>query len=106
MARESTRALSEDLMRDGTTRRRIRLGATVIIATFVLGHLVTTRFHLVSQLSLPSPEAVLRRLFVLSSTASLGESLWGHALASIKVELLAWALAGVIGVLLGIRVTW
>jgi len=106
MARESTRALSEDLMRDGTTRRRILLGATGIIATFVLWHLVTTRFHLVSQLSLPSPEAVLERIFVLTSTEYLGETLWGHALASIKVVLLAWALAGVIGVLLGIGVTW
>lgn len=107
MTRTTTRARpSGALMQGGTTRRRILLGATGVIVTVTLWHLVTTRLHLVSQLSLPSPERVLERITVLSSTPYLGVTLWGHALASIKVVLLAWALAGVVGVLLGVGVTW
>lgn len=94
------------LLHTGTTRRRVLLGVAGVAGTLALWHVVTTRLHLVSQLSLPSPEAVLERLVVLGSTAYLGETLWGHALASIKVVLLAWALAGVVGVLLGVGVTW
>lgn len=86
--------------------RRIALGGGALIVAIAVWHLVTTQLGLVSALALPAPENVFGRILTLSTTPYLGETIWGHALASVQIVLAGWLIAGVVGVLLGVGMSW
>ncbi|MGM7698746.1 ABC transporter permease [Microbacterium sp. A84] len=94
------------LTQTSSIRRRVLVGAGAAVAAILLWHLATTQLHLVSPLSLPSPEAVFQRIVTLSTTPYLGETIWGHAWSSVQIVLSGWLLAGVFGIILGVGISW
>lgn len=91
---------------EGSARRRIVVGTTSVVVAIILWHLATAELRLISQLSLPTPEAVFSNFLTLSSTDYLGQTIWGHAWSSMQIVLASWVLAGVVGVSLGIGMSW
>ncbi|PSL02839.1 taurine transport system permease protein [Haloactinopolyspora alba] len=89
-----------------TGRRTAAIGAVSVLVAIGVWYLATERLELVSPLALPSPVAVADRLVALHDTAYLGETIWGHTLASIQVMFAGWLLAGVVGVPLGVAMAW
>lgn len=92
--------------RDAELMKRVAIGGVTVVALIVVWHLVTTRLRLVSPLALPSPEAVLSRIVDLTWTPYLGETIWGHAWASVQIVLAGWLLAGIVGIVLGVGMSW
>lgn len=89
-----------------TRGRRLAIGATSVIVTIGLWHLVTEVLGLVNPLSLPAPRATAERLISLTHTAYLGHTIWGHLLASVKVMFTGWFIAGLVGLPLGVAMAW
>lgn len=89
-----------------SARRRIVTGIVAVVVALLVWHVATTRLMLISPLSLPSPEAVFARIVALSGTPYLGETIWGHAWSSVQIVLGGWLLAGVVGVFLGVGISW
>lgn len=87
-------------------RRRVIIGTITLVVLLAIWYLVTAQWHLISALSLPDPVSILNRFVSLNSTPYLGETIWGHAWASIQVVLVGWAVAGLIGVPMGIFMVW
>ena len=60
----------------------------------------------VSTLFFPSPEAVFQRLLRMWSRPYLGSTLLEHIASSLSIVLAGWAVAGIVGVPLGIAMAW
>jgi ABC-type nitrate/sulfonate/bicarbonate transport system permease component len=69
-------------------------------------YVATEGFSWVQPLNLPGPGSVADRIVTLTVSPYLGLTIWGHALASIKVVMIAWAIAGLLGVPVGIAMAW
>src|SRR5690606_35915195 len=57
-------------------------------------------------LFLPPPTDVASRFIGMLAEPYLGATLWGHVGASLSVVLQAWALAGLVGLPLGVAIAW
>lgn len=77
----------------------------MVVFVFVW-YLASTVFGLFNPLLLPSPQDVAQRFIDLLSTDYLGNTLIGHALASLKIVFMGWLLGGVVGAPLGILMGW
>jgi ABC-type nitrate/sulfonate/bicarbonate transport system, permease component len=86
--------------------QRIAIGAGTAVVLIVIWHLATTQLRLLSPTALPSPESVVARIVSLSYTPYLGETIWGHAWASVQIVVGGWLLAGVVGTALGVGMSW
>jgi taurine transport system permease protein len=87
--------------------RRASITVSVVATVVLIGvwYLVTLPGG-VSALKLPSPQSVAVAFGHMLVTPYLGATILGHALASLQVVLAGWAIAGVIGLPLGILLGW
>ena len=90
----------------GRRLQQLLWGAGTVVVLIALWFVATTVLGLVSPLALPAPQTVLARFVTLSSSDYVGETLWGHAAASVRIVGIGWALAGLIGVPLGVAMSW
>ncbi|MGL3150459.1 ABC transporter permease [Microbacterium sp. A82] len=94
------------LSQPNSMARRVLIGGIAVVIAILIWHMATTQLKLISPLSLPSPETVFSRIVTLSSTPYLGATIWGHAWSSVQIVLGGWLLAGLIGVVLGVGISW
>ncbi len=101
-------------IRRATIRLRRPLGRAqgllvAVLATvgFIgLWYLASGPAELVEPLLLPPPQDVWRAFTGMLAQPYLGETLGGHTLVSLRIVLGGWALAGLVGVPLGIAIGW
>lgn len=86
--------------------KSLSIGAGATITLIVVWLALTDWFGVISPLFLPSPAAVLERIVQFSSEPYQGETFVGHTFASVRVVLLGWFIAGLVGVPLGIAMGW
>lgn len=106
MSKDAPAQRTRRVRADRGLSRRIAIGTGTAFVLILAWHVATTQLHLVSPTALPSPEAVVSRIVTLSYTPYLGETLWGHAWASVQVVLGGWLLAGIVGITLGVSMSW
>ncbi|MGJ9413692.1 ABC transporter permease [Aeromicrobium sp. CF4.19] len=90
-------------------RRRARsfgIGGAMTLALLGLWWLATDGTEMVSELFLPSPTAVVDRLVQYASEPYQGETLVGHVLASVRIVVVGWLLASLVGLPLGVAMGW
>lgn len=105
-ARDAFTAMTRRSRDEFSVRRRVVIGSIAVVVLIAVWYLATDVFRLISPLSLPSPAAIVERLWQLTGTPYLGETIWGHAFASVQVAFSGWALGGLIGVPLGVFMVW
>jgi NitT/TauT family transport system permease protein/taurine transport system permease protein len=88
------------------SRRQLALISTASVVLFLLFWQGVTMTGAVSSLVLPSPVDVVRRAAALWSTPYEGETLLGHAWASLLIVSTAWVAAVAIGWPLGVWIGW
>ncbi|WP_430591860.1 ABC transporter permease [Humidisolicoccus flavus] len=86
--------------------RSVGIGAAATGGLLVAWLFFTEWTNIVSPLFLPSPAAVLERIIQFSGEPYQGETFGGHILASVRVVLFGWIVAGLIGLPLGILMGW
>ena len=86
--------------------KTITIGTASTVGFIVLWVALTDWTRLISPLFLPSPVAVVERIFQFWVEPYQGTTLGGHILASVTIVLLGWLIAGGIGLPLGILMGW
>lgn len=92
--------------RELSVAEAVAIGLLSAISLVGLWWFITGPASLVSALFLPPPQDVAQRFIRMWSVPYLGHTLLGHILASLKVVMSGWLLAGIVGLPLGIAMGW
>ena len=92
--------------RELSGRRALSVSIVASFGLIAIWYLVTLPGGLVKPLFLPPPTDVATRFVDMLAEPYLGATLWGHVGASLSVVLQAWALAGLVGLPLGVAIAW
>lgn len=90
-------------------RRQFRaasIGTVSTVALIGFWYLCTSGLGLVSPLFLPSPVAVAERFVDFAYRDYQGATLLGHVFASLRIVVIGWFVAGLIGLPLGVAMGW
>jgi ABC-type nitrate/sulfonate/bicarbonate transport system permease component len=85
--------------------RAVVLSVVGVVGAIATWHLVA-ELEVVSRFMLPAPMAVLDAFLALIDRPYQGSTLWGHTRDSLSLALLGWALAGLIGLPVGVMAGW
>lgn len=90
-----------------TSTKYFLVSAASLLAFFLFWQLVTDVLHLMPAYSLPSPVSVIQSLIKkMSSKSPDGSTLPVHIWTSLKTSMLAFFVAAVLGIPLGIMMAW
>jgi taurine transport system permease protein len=89
-----------------TRAKRTVVSTTAVVCVFIAWYLATDVLKIANPVMLPSPGEVFVTFLRLLIHRFQGATLVGHALASLKIVLISWALAVTVGVPLGVLMGW
>lgn len=92
--------------RELSSLRTFEIGVVSLVVLVMLWWVITGGSGLISPLYLPSPLSVVERMIRMTTHPYIGDTLLGHVLASLSVVMSGWALAGLVGLPLGIAMGW